>query len=249
MRRGASEITWFKVDDALATHDKVLMAGNAAMGLWVRAGAWSAQHLTDGFVPAHAVKLLGNLAQAKALVTAGLWHKVDGGFQFHEWHDYQPTREAVEAERAAARERMRKIRNGPRSGDVRANTAERSAEVRDPSVRDPRPVPSRPLTVVTTSSQSSSAPSELDDDGLTRIKRATKGNDDHARKTAEFILAKAPADVRNPTAYVLAAINEDPAAYRFKRGNPKKGDECPTHAGQWADACAGCAADRKAAGA
>ena len=33
---------WFKVDDNLALHPKVLGAGNAAMGMWVRAGSWSA---------------------------------------------------------------------------------------------------------------------------------------------------------------------------------------------------------------
>lgn len=29
---------WFKVDDTLALHGKVVAAGNPAMGLWVRAG-------------------------------------------------------------------------------------------------------------------------------------------------------------------------------------------------------------------
>jgi len=41
---------WFKVDDTLAFHAKVVAAGNAAMGLWVRAGAHSMQQLTDGFI-------------------------------------------------------------------------------------------------------------------------------------------------------------------------------------------------------
>ena len=41
-------MTWFRVDDTLAMHPKVYAAGNAAMGLWVRAGAWSMQQLTDG---------------------------------------------------------------------------------------------------------------------------------------------------------------------------------------------------------
>lgn len=237
---------WFKVDDALATHDKVLAAGNAAMGLWVRAGSWCAQHLTDGHVPTHAVRLLGNAGQARALVRAGLWLEREDGYQFHEWHDYQPTRAQVEEVREAKRKAGRI--GGKASGAKRAaSKAEAACLDSGSTFPNPRPVPTRPLTVVTTSSQSSSAPSGLDDDGLTRIKRATNGSDDHARRTAEFILAKAPADVRNPIAYVLAAITEDPAAYRFKRGNPKKGEECPTHAGQWADACGGCAADRKAA--
>lgn len=107
---------WFKVDDALAFHMKALAAGNTALGLWVRAGSWSSQQLTDGFVPATMVPALGGgHKDAKALVHAGLWHQVEGGFQFHQWEQYQPTREQVEAERAAAADRMRKVRAGKRS--------------------------------------------------------------------------------------------------------------------------------------
>lgn len=245
---------WFKVDDALATHDKVLSAGNPAMGLWVRAGAWSAQNLTDGHVPMRAVRLLGNMAQARSLVACGLWTEADDGFLFHEWHDYQPTREQVEAERAEARERMQRLRSrrGKGSPEVRPNKDRSSPEVRSPGSSQPgssqpRPVPSRPLTVVTYPVSPESVARELDDDGLTRIRQALNGCPEaHARKTAAFVLAKAPADVRNPTAYVLAAIADEPEAYRYRRGNPKRDQECPTHAGQWADHCAGCAADRKA---
>lgn len=242
-------MTWFKVDDALATHDKVLMAGNAAMGLWVRAGAWSAQHLTDGFVPAHAVKLLGNLGQAKALVESGLWHKVDGGFSFHEWHDYQPTREKVEAERAEARERMRKLRTGGKgSAEVRANTSERSAEVRDPSVRDPRPVPSRPLSVVTYPSQSPSALDALTDEDWQKIETATRGDRSHARKVAETVLSRSADEVTNPRRYVLRAIKNEPELYHYHRGNPTRAQECATHPGEWADACRACAIDARLGG-
>lgn len=236
---------WFKVDDALATHDKVLKAGNAAMGLWVRAGAWCAQHLTDGHVPHHAVKLLGNAGQATALVNAGLWLKVGDGYRFHEWNDYQPTREHVEK----VREERRKAgqRGGLKSGQNRSKS-EASCSDDASTLSNPRPDPSRPLSVVASSSQSSSVTHELNDDGLTKIRQALNNcPEKHARECARFVLAKAPGDVRNPAAYVLAAIREEPDAYRYKRGNPKKADECPTHAGQWADACAGCAADRKAA--
>ena len=52
-------MAWFKVDDTFAMHEKVLAAGNSAIGLWVRSGAWSMQQLTDGFVPDHVVRALG----------------------------------------------------------------------------------------------------------------------------------------------------------------------------------------------
>lgn len=105
-------MVWFKVDDALAFHPKTLRAGNAAMGLWVRAGSWSAQQLTNGLIPDSILPSLGTVKQAQALVAAGLWRRADGAWSFHEWNadGRQPTRESVEAERAAARERQRKHR-------------------------------------------------------------------------------------------------------------------------------------------
>ena len=78
---------WFNVDDGFAFHRKVVAAGNAAIGLWARAGAWSAGELTEGFIPDHMVSTMGTLAQARKLVTVGLWTTVEGGYQFHEWSD------------------------------------------------------------------------------------------------------------------------------------------------------------------
>jgi hypothetical protein len=102
---------WFKVDDTLATHAKVVRAGNTAMGLWVRAGAWSASQLTDGFVPADMIGVLGGRpTDARKLVEVGLWLGVDGGYRFHQWNERQPTREETERKREEWRERQRKAR-------------------------------------------------------------------------------------------------------------------------------------------
>lgn len=131
-------MTWFRVDDGLAFHAKTLQAGNAAMGLWVRAGAWCSQHLTDGLVPSHVSLTLGTSAQAKALVAAGLWREDVEGYRFHDWEQSNPRREDVEAEREAAKERMRKAREAKRSGDVRANTERTSPAV---TVTPTRPDP------------------------------------------------------------------------------------------------------------
>jgi hypothetical protein len=105
-------MTWFKVDDSLAFHRKVVAAGNAAMGLWVRAGSWCAQQLTDGFVPDHMIPILGTPAQASRLVRVGLWITVPGGCQFHEWNEKgrQPTAQSVREEREKSAERQAKWR-------------------------------------------------------------------------------------------------------------------------------------------
>lgn len=85
-------MTWFKVDDRLAHHPKVMTAGLAPMGLWVRAGSWSAAHLTDGFIPTSLLATLdAKRSHAEALVKAGLWDAEPDGYRFRDWLDYQPS--------------------------------------------------------------------------------------------------------------------------------------------------------------
>lgn len=115
------DVAWFRVDDTFAFHPKAVAAGNAACGLWARAGAWSAQQLTDGFIPDHVVRTLDGEKDAAKLVKAGLWKKENGGYRFHEWaqENRNWTRAQVEARRktdrdrkAAARERRQQRRGG-----------------------------------------------------------------------------------------------------------------------------------------
>lgn len=103
-------MTWFKVDDSLAFHRKTVAAGNPAMGLWVRAGSWSAQQLTDGFVPIDLARRLGTQGQAERLISAGFWLPSADGYDFHEWNGRNPSREQVQARRDAGAERLRKWR-------------------------------------------------------------------------------------------------------------------------------------------
>jgi hypothetical protein len=106
---------WFKVDDTFAMHPKAVAAG-ASLALWVRAGSWSAQQLTDGYVPAHMVAALGGKpSDAKRLVDIGMWEEKDGGYLFHDWSDYQPSRAKVVEQRTASAERLRKYREKQRN--------------------------------------------------------------------------------------------------------------------------------------
>jgi hypothetical protein len=106
---------WFKVDDAFHCHPKAMRAGTVALGLWARCGSWAAQQLTDGFVPTDVALMYGTKTQIKALVSAGLWSDVDGGYQFHDWSPINPTREQVLADREAAKERQRRARDAAES--------------------------------------------------------------------------------------------------------------------------------------
>jgi FtsZ-interacting cell division protein ZipA len=88
-------MTWFRVDDAFHSHPKVLATPPAALGLWVIAGAWSSANLTEGFVPDNVLPRLLPDAEglAASLCTSGLWRKRRSGYQFHDWTDFNPTRE------------------------------------------------------------------------------------------------------------------------------------------------------------
>jgi hypothetical protein len=133
-------MTWGKIDDNLALHPKVMRAGNEAMGLWVRALSYACQQLTDGFISSEIVTVFGGDVAAMKLVDVGLWHIVEGGYEFNDWCEYQPTREQVLTDREAAKERMAKARaarNG--SPEVRENFARSSAT-------PTRPDPTRPST-------------------------------------------------------------------------------------------------------
>jgi hypothetical protein len=91
---------WFKIDDKLHDHHKTRRAGKQAMGVWVLAGSWSADHLTDGFIPADVLARWGTPRDAGRLVTAGLWivdtQNGEPGWRFRDWSDYQPTAQDVQ---------------------------------------------------------------------------------------------------------------------------------------------------------
>lgn len=130
-------MTWFKVDDAFWAHPKTLALSDTALALWLRAGSYCAQQLTDGHVRREALPMLrGNEFAADDLVDSGLWHETPQGYVFHDWEKYQPTREGVEEEREAWRQRQRESR-AKRAGNVtRDSHRESSSPVHS------RPVPS-----------------------------------------------------------------------------------------------------------
>lgn len=89
---------------------------------------------------------------------------------------------------------------------------------------------------------------DLDDDDLTKIASATRGDHAHASAVAADILGRASGLVRNPVGYILQAIGDQPDRYRPTRRNVRSRDEeCRVHAGEFRHHCRGCAADAKAA--
>lgn len=110
-------MAWFKVDDRLWAHPKIINLPLTALGLWVKAGSYCAQFETDGALETHMIRTLGaQKRDADRLVNAGLWKQTETGYVFHNWDEFQPTKAQKDAERAATKERVSKWRNGRRNG-------------------------------------------------------------------------------------------------------------------------------------
>jgi hypothetical protein len=106
---------WFKVDDGFHSSRKLLKIPRrqrwAAEGLWVHAGSWAGDNLTDGHIPDYIIAEWAPPPSAvEALVKVGLWDRTHDGFEFRNWAEYQPSRQDVNSERAASRQRMREYR-------------------------------------------------------------------------------------------------------------------------------------------
>lgn len=131
------------MDDHFWSHPKTGDLSDSATALWLRAGSWSAGHLTDGFIPESKLRFFrGRQRSATELVDAGLWSAVEGGFVFHDWAEYQPSREAVTARRDATKTRVNTWREGRRNGVTDATREHIGNAPPDPT----RPDPTRPTS-------------------------------------------------------------------------------------------------------
>lgn len=146
---------WGRLDDTLYDHHKVEALPDAirlaCVGLQTLAISWCNRQLTDGFVPDSRVQKLGGMAKHRdALLVVHMWETVPGGIQIHDFLHYNKSKVQVEAERAAARNRMKKHRRSPEvQPNVQANEQRTngvtSGEVPDSRARSRAyPGPTRP---------------------------------------------------------------------------------------------------------
>lgn len=238
-------MTWFKVDDTLAMHAKVIQAGNTAMGLWVRAGSWSAQQLTDGRIPRAMLGPLGGRSRdAKALVEAGLWTATDEGWRFHEWEERQPSSEQVKADRAAARERQRRARE--RAKSQRDSPAESR---RDDSVSHGPPDPTRPdptSPMETLVRRLAGADANATTTTIREQARHLTPGVDLDAEAAEFLARNSDwSQLRDPAAAWRAWLRKaSERKARADRPTPVPvAPDCPDHPGHPATRCRACEAE------
>ena len=168
---------WVKIDDKFPQHPKIASAGPLAIAMQVAGLCYCNRELTDGFIPRSIARTLldwqieredGRLFTIAVtcgmmgddlssqwvidlLCETGMWEEVIGGYQIHDYLDYQPSREQVLAERDQAKERMQRVRETRRANkgsDVPSNAKRSSGEVRanngrsstTPVTRSPSPV-------------------------------------------------------------------------------------------------------------
>jgi hypothetical protein len=170
-------MAWVKIDDQFPEHPKVAAAGPLAMAMQVAGLCYCNRKLTDGFIPRSIARTLldwqvdhpdgrvftvsvtsgfhGEDVDAdwviELLVSAGMWEQVAGGYRIHDYHDYQPSKDQLEAGREAKREAGRK--GGRASAQARATAnGQAGASALDEAESKPVPVP-----VPESSSSSSSA--------------------------------------------------------------------------------------------
>jgi len=158
---------WVKIDDNLPNHPKVIAAGLHGLAFTVAGIAYCQRNLTDGFIPALVVltfvpHISARAAQAQAvrMVGAGLWELRDGGYQVHDYHDFNPTKEEVLARRAevhdarvaagrqggirsgeARRASLQEEANAKQTGSNGASNQRSKGEAKSKQTRSPTPTP------------------------------------------------------------------------------------------------------------
>jgi hypothetical protein len=97
-------MTWLKLDDGFYDHPKVLQAGNEAVGVFCRGLSYCGKQLTDGFIPKGIARSLGKPKAIAALMAAGLWEEIEGGYQVHDFLDFNPSAAEVKAKQKVRQE-------------------------------------------------------------------------------------------------------------------------------------------------
>lgn len=137
---------WFKVDDGFCMNPKTAMLSNDATALWLRSGTWAAQQLTKGRVPANMIPMFRcSDDSVQELCDAGLWeYDADKDeYVFHDWADYQPDGDEVDAKRRkrseagkkGASRRWKKPENG-KNGKPMANAMANACPVPVPDKKE-----------------------------------------------------------------------------------------------------------------
>lgn len=173
-------MAWVRLDDNIAQHPKITSVDPIAAYLWIVSIAFASRFLSNGFIPASSVASLSHIRYvrkyARQLVKARLWDEVDGGFQIHDYHDFNLTADEVKEKRRL--DAARKVSERNPHGVPTESARRPRARARDPIPSHPIPVSNTknkqvpPVGVSTTSSPNGNG---ADRDARTPIERVVAG--------------------------------------------------------------------------
>lgn len=136
-------MSWFRLDDKFHSNQKVIAARNAAVGLYVRCGTWSADQGTEGRIPSHVALMFGTKAEIARVSAAGLWQPTDYGYLIRDYLEYNLSNDEVGERREKRAEAGRA--GGIKSGESRRSKGEASASDSGKQIEaNTNPDPTRP---------------------------------------------------------------------------------------------------------
>lgn len=120
-------MSWVRLDDVLFDDPVFEEIGAEACMLHFSALAFSARNLSDGLIDRRSLRKLYPVSEVmdtvKALEDSGLWQRTDDGWLINTWAQHLRTREAVEADRAANRQRQANWQAKIKANKVKAAAA------------------------------------------------------------------------------------------------------------------------------
>ena len=138
-------MAWLRIDDTVPEHRKMLAAGPAAAWMWVCGIAYCQRQLTDGFIPALAIPMLGVTGADRAkkladvLVNVGLFEAVEGGYCVHDYHDHNATKDEALARRESLS--TKRAQAGKRGAEARWQNSKAVATENGKPMAPSHPIP------------------------------------------------------------------------------------------------------------
>jgi hypothetical protein len=106
-------VSFLRIDDNVPHHRKILQAGPHASWLWLCGIAYCQRMKSDGFIPIEAMPMIGVANWKKyagICITSGLMHKVEGGYEIHDYLDHNASADEREERAQDNKDRQRRWR-------------------------------------------------------------------------------------------------------------------------------------------
>lgn len=111
-------MSWVRLDDNFPNHPKVVGLSDQAFRLYISGLCYASHYLTDGLIIEPVLRRLDGYEWVPQLVEAGLWLKVDKGWQIASYAEYQTPKSEVEKAKQANRERVNRWKEKQKNNGI-----------------------------------------------------------------------------------------------------------------------------------